>query len=60
MRNRNAKSSVLPDWQTELGIRPLVAIRVNPDFELKTSGMKMAGGAKQFGIDAEKVPECAR
>ena len=33
-----------------------VAVRVNPDFELKSSGMKMAGGAKQFGIDAENVP----
>lgn len=32
-----------------------VAIRVNPDFELKGSGMKMSGGPKQFGIDAEKV-----
>src|SRR4029079_17342448 len=30
---------------------------VNPDFELKTSGMKMAGGPKQFGIDAENVPD---
>jgi len=40
----------------QLNVRPLVAIRVNPDFELKTSGMKMAGGAKQFGIDAEEVP----
>ncbi len=39
-----------------LGIRPTVAIRVNPDFELKTSGMKMAGGPKQFGIDSERVP----
>ena len=38
-------------------VRPRVAIRVNPDFELKTSGMKMAGGPKQFGIDAERVPE---
>ncbi len=38
------------------GRRPRVAIRVNPDFELKTSGMKMAGGPKQFGVDAEKVP----
>jgi diaminopimelate decarboxylase len=37
--------------------RARVAIRVNPDFELKTSGMKMAGGPKQFGIDAERVPE---
>jgi diaminopimelate decarboxylase len=39
------------------GIRPRVAVRVNPDFELKTSGMKMSGGPKQFGIDAERVPE---
>jgi diaminopimelate decarboxylase len=29
---------------------------VNPDYELKASGMKMAGGPKQFGIDAEDVP----
>lgn len=39
------------------GRRGRVAIRVNPDFELKTSGMKMAGGPKQFGVDAEQVPE---
>lgn len=37
-----------------------VAIRVNPDFELKSSGMKMSGGPKQFGIDAEQVPEALR
>ncbi len=40
----------------EMGIRPRIAFRVNPDFELKTSGMKMAGGPKQFGIDAEQMP----
>lgn len=40
--------------------RPRVAIRVNPDFELKTSGMKMSGGPKQFGIDAERVPQLLR
>ncbi|MDD3329391.1 MAG: pyridoxal-dependent decarboxylase, exosortase A system-associated [Zoogloea sp.] len=34
-----------------------VAVRVNPDFELKGSGMKMGGGPKQFGVDAEQVPE---
>jgi diaminopimelate decarboxylase len=34
-----------------------VAVRVNPDFELKSSGMKMSGGPKQFGVDAEQVPE---
>ncbi|MBL79034.1 MAG: pyridoxal-dependent decarboxylase, exosortase A system-associated [Nitrosomonadaceae bacterium] len=39
-----------------LGIRPKVAIRVNPDFELRSSGMKMSGEGKQFGIDAERVP----
>jgi diaminopimelate decarboxylase len=34
-----------------------VAVRVNPDFELRMSGMKMGGGPKQFGIDAEQVPD---
>ena len=29
---------------------------MNPDFELKGSGMKMGGGAQQFGVDAERVP----
>ncbi|MEX0342340.1 MAG: pyridoxal-dependent decarboxylase, exosortase A system-associated [Erythrobacter sp.] len=39
-----------------MGATPRLAIRVNPDFELKGSGMKMGGGAKPFGIDAERVP----
>ena len=39
-----------------LGLRPKAAVRVNPDFELKSSGMKMGGGPKQFGVDAERVP----
>jgi diaminopimelate decarboxylase len=39
-----------------LGVAPHLVLRVNPDFELKSSGMKMGGGAKQFGIDAEEVP----
>ncbi|WP_018866635.1 MULTISPECIES: pyridoxal-dependent decarboxylase, exosortase A system-associated [unclassified Thioalkalivibrio] len=34
-----------------------VAVRVNPDFELKSSGMRMSGGPKAFGVDAERVPE---
>lgn len=42
---------------TQLGIQPKVAVRVNPDFELKSSGMKMGGGPKQFGVDTERVPE---
>ncbi len=40
-----------------LGIRPQVAIRINPDFELKSSGMKMGGGPKPFGVDAESLPD---
>lgn len=40
-----------------MGITPKVVVRVNPAFELKSSGMKMGGGAKQFGIDAETVPQ---
>lgn len=39
------------------GYEPRVVVRVNPDFELKSSGMKMGGGPKQFGVDAEQVPE---
>lgn len=34
-----------------------VAVRVNLPFELKASGMRMTGGARQFGIDAERIPE---
>lgn len=41
----------------EIGTTPHVAVRVNPDFELKSSGMKMSGGPKPFGIDAEQVPD---
>lgn len=43
-----------------LGVRPRIAIRVNPEFELRGSGMKMGGGAKPFGIDADRVPALAR
>ena len=40
-----------------LGLPARVAVRVNPDFELRSSAMKMGGGPKQFGVDAEQVPE---
>lgn len=40
----------------EHGQQPRVAVRVNPDFELKASGMKMSGGPKPFGVDAEQTP----
>jgi diaminopimelate decarboxylase len=39
-----------------LGIRPQAAFRVNPDFTVKGSGMRMGGGPQQFGVDAEQVP----
>ena len=47
---------LLRDIGARLGIAPRVAVRVNPDFELKGSGMKMGGGPKQFGVDVEQVP----
>ncbi len=40
----------------ELDIPPVAAVRVNPPFDVKASGMKMGGGAKPFGIDAARVP----
>ena len=39
-----------------VGVRPRVAVRVNPDFRVKGSGMRMGGGPQQFGVDAEQVP----
>ncbi len=43
-----------------LGLTPRLAVRVNPDFDLKGSGMKMGGGAKPFGVDAAEVPALVR
>lgn len=34
-----------------------IALRLNPDFELKSSGMKMGGGPQQFGIDVEQLDQ---
>jgi diaminopimelate decarboxylase len=50
------EARVLARVASETGSRPRVAVRVNPDFELKSSGMRMSGGPKQFGVDAEQVP----
>lgn len=47
----------LAEASRALALPARVAVRVNPDFELKSSGMRMGGGPKQFGIDAERVPE---
>jgi diaminopimelate decarboxylase len=43
-----------------LGVTPHLAVRVNPDFEIRGSGMRMGGGAKPFGVDAERVPALVR
>lgn len=42
------------------GQTPRLAVRVNPDFDLKGSGMRMGGGAKPFGVDADRAPSLAR
>ena len=44
----------------KLGKQPKFAVRVNPDFDLKGSGMRMGGGAKPFGVDAARVPAMVR
>jgi diaminopimelate decarboxylase len=44
----------------EEGGQPRLAVRVNPDFEIKGSGMRMGGGAKPFGVDAGRVPALVR
>lgn len=44
----------------KVGRRPRLAVRVNPEFEIKGSGMRMGGGAKPFGVDAERVPALVR
>lgn len=38
------------------GVRARVALRVNPDFTVRGSGMRLGGGPQQFGIDSERVP----
>ena len=43
-----------------IGVAPRLAVRVNPDLELRGSGMKMGGRASPFGVDAERVPALVR
>lgn len=47
---------LLAETSARLGQPARVAVRVNPDFELRGAGMRMGGGAKPFGVDAEQVP----
>jgi diaminopimelate decarboxylase len=41
----------------ELGTTVNVALRVNPDFEVSGSKLKMGGAPRQFGIDEEQIPD---
>lgn len=43
-----------------LGLQAKAALRVNPSFDLKGSGMKMGGGAKQFGMDEDLIAPTAK
>jgi diaminopimelate decarboxylase len=43
-----------------LGLTPRLAVRVNPDVELKGSGMKMGGRPSPFGVDAERAAALVR
>ncbi|MBC3942554.1 pyridoxal-dependent decarboxylase, exosortase A system-associated [Sphingomonas albertensis] len=37
------------------GVTPRMAVRVNPDIELRGSGMRMGGRASPFGVDAVRA-----
>ena len=51
---------VLAEQAQALGRPARVALRINPDFELRGAGMHMGGGAKPFGVDVEQVPALLR
>ena len=38
-----------------LGVRPKLAVRINPPFLLRGAGMKMGGLASQFGVDHDRA-----
>lgn len=43
-----------------LSLKARISLRVNPEFSMKSSGMKMGGGPAAFGIDAEEIPEVVK
>lgn len=51
---------LLAQASARLGVPARVAVRINPDFEVRGAGMRMGGGAKPFGVDAEQVPALLR
>lgn len=48
------------DIAERVGVTPRLAVRVNPDIELRGSGMRMGGRASPFGIDADEAAAVAR
>lgn len=56
MRELSLLGALVRSWGLTGARRPRVALRVNPDFELRSAGMRMGGGAQVFGVDAEQVP----
>jgi diaminopimelate decarboxylase len=40
----------------ELGVQPNVVIRINTDFQVGHSGMRMGGSAAPFGVDVDQIP----
>ena len=43
-----------------LGVAPRLAVRVNPDIELRGSGMRMGGRPSPFGVDAVRAAALVR
>ncbi len=40
-----------------LDVRPRVALRLNPEFEVRRAGLRMTGRAMPFGVDVEQAPD---
>ena len=50
------EASRLAELASRSGRQARVAIRINPEFELRGAGMRMGGRPQPFGIDAGRVP----
>lgn len=47
----------IKDIALEYGIAARISLRINPDYNLNSSGMKMGGGPRQFGMDVSYVQD---
>lgn len=55
-----AEYEALAALARERGHRPAIAIRVNPREQVSGSRMRMGGGSKKFGVDADDVAALVR